>query len=328
MDLESTQNNAVAKLPLLKQGDYEMWKLRIEQYFQVQYYALWDVIENGNSFKLDAKTLFEAIQARFSGNDATKKTQRTLLKQMYDNFNAPSTESLDSIFNSTNEVDTASIHVSAVSILVSTVSSHDNTANLSDAIMYAFLENQPNGSQLVHEDLEQIHKDDLEEMDFKWQLALLSMRARRSPKNQESRPRNQDSSRKTVNVEDTYSKAMVAIDGAGFDWSYMADDEVPNNMALMAFSNSKFNKSEFDLATFKRGLGFTSYNVVAPSPTGLFAPPTIDLSNSGLEYDEDEDDEMVLKSEYVQYKPEQANQPRKVSQNPRNNKTNWNEMST
>nr|GFB69694.1 hypothetical protein [Tanacetum cinerariifolium] len=47
----------------------------------------------------DAKTLFEVIQAKFGGNDATKKTQITLLKQMYENFNAPSTESLDSIFN-------------------------------------------------------------------------------------------------------------------------------------------------------------------------------------------------------------------------------------
>nr|GFB63247.1 hypothetical protein [Tanacetum cinerariifolium] len=33
----------------------------------------------------------------------------------------------------------------------------------------------------------------------------------------------------------------------------------------------------------RTGLGFTSYNVVAPPPTGLFAPPPIDLSNSGLE---------------------------------------------
>nr|GEW25545.1 ribonuclease H-like domain-containing protein [Tanacetum cinerariifolium] len=53
------------------------------------------------------------------------------------------------------------------------------------------------------------------------------------------RPRNQDSSRKTVNVEDTSSKAMVAIDRAGFDWSNMADDEAPTNMALMAFSDSE-----------------------------------------------------------------------------------------
>nr|GEZ77417.1 ribonuclease H-like domain-containing protein [Tanacetum cinerariifolium] len=32
---------------------------------------------------------------------------------------------------------------------------------------------------------------------------------------------------------------MVAIDGVGFDWSYMADDKVPTNMALMAFLDSK-----------------------------------------------------------------------------------------
>nr|GEV30797.1 hypothetical protein [Tanacetum cinerariifolium] len=509
MDLESAQNNVVAKLPLLKQGDYEMWKLRIEQYFQVQDYAIWDVIENGNSFNpvpritanadgtststisglvtteekaqkknnvkarsmllmdllnehlltfsqyKDAKTLLEAIQVRFSGNDATKKTQNTLLKQMYENFNAPSTESLDSIFSrlhkivsqlaildenisqedlnmkflrslpaewnthvvvwrnkldletmsfddlynnfkiveqevkrtvflssssgspnmaflsspsSTNEVDTASIQVSAASTPVSTISSPNNTANL-----------------------KQIHEDDLEEMDLKWQLALLSMRARkyfqrtckkitingsytagydktkvecfnchkmghfakecRSPRSQESRPRNQESSRKTVIVEDTSSKAMVAIDGAGFDWSYMGDDEVPTNMALMAFSDSEVASVEEQLVFYKKnevvfcdqiivlkrdasfresdiialnlqleklkkekesnqikidnfknssksldkliesqitdnsktGLGFTSYNAVAPPPIGLFAPPTIDMSSFGLE---------------------------------------------
>nr|GEU52882.1 hypothetical protein [Tanacetum cinerariifolium] len=115
---------------------------------------------------------------------------------------------------STNEVVTASIQVSAASTPVSTVSAHDNTANLSDATVYDFLASQPNGSQLVHEDLKQIHEDDLEEMDLKWEC--------KSPRSQESRPRNQDNSRKTMIVEDTSSKAMVAIDGASFDWSYMA----------------------------------------------------------------------------------------------------------
>ncbi|GJZ96787.1 hypothetical protein Tco_0669121, partial [Tanacetum coccineum] len=51
-----------------------------------------------NQYK-DAKTLFAAIQTRFGGNEAIKKIQKTLLKQMYENFSAPSTESLDSIFN-------------------------------------------------------------------------------------------------------------------------------------------------------------------------------------------------------------------------------------
>ncbi|GJS67036.1 hypothetical protein Tco_0681600 [Tanacetum coccineum] len=36
---------------------------------------------------MDAKTLFAAIHARFGGNDAIEKTQKTLLKQMYENFN-------------------------------------------------------------------------------------------------------------------------------------------------------------------------------------------------------------------------------------------------
>ncbi|GJR74239.1 hypothetical protein Tco_0086604 [Tanacetum coccineum] len=85
-----------------------------------------------------------------------------------------------------------------------------------------------------------------------------------------------------MKVEDTSSKAMVAIDGAGFDWSYMVEKEFPTNMALMAFSDSEvyndktcsntclksfktlktqydnlrieLNKSKFDLATYKRSL--------------------------------------------------------------------------
>ncbi|GJX24510.1 hypothetical protein Tco_0230806 [Tanacetum coccineum] len=56
MDLETAQTNTTAKLPLFKQGEYDMWKLRIEQYFQVQDYALWDVIKNGNSFKPATQT--------------------------------------------------------------------------------------------------------------------------------------------------------------------------------------------------------------------------------------------------------------------------------
>ncbi|GJR20085.1 hypothetical protein Tco_0968612 [Tanacetum coccineum] len=195
--------------------------------------------------------------------------------------------------NTAYGVSTANTQVNLATTQVSTASTQVSTANLSDDTIYAFLASQPNGSQLVYEDLKQIHKDDIEEMDFKWQLALLSMRTRwecRGPRNQDSRNRNQDSSKRTVNVEETSSKAMVAIDGAGFDWSYMAADEVPTNMALMAFSNSKahndktcsktylksfetlttqlddlrieFNKSEFNLGTYKRGLASVEEQLV------------------------------------------------------------------
>ncbi|GKC67037.1 hypothetical protein Tco_1099635 [Tanacetum coccineum] len=66
------------------------------------------------------------------------------------------------------------------------------------------------------------------------------------------------------------------------------------------------------------------YNAVPPPLTGLFAPPSIDLSNSGLEKfkqpeferygvkvsDCDEDETVMLESLDVQ-KPKQADQPRK-----------------
>ncbi|GJY75768.1 retrovirus-related pol polyprotein from transposon TNT 1-94 [Tanacetum coccineum] len=46
MELENTQNNALAKLPMLKLGEYEMWEIRIKQYFQIQDYALWEVFNH------------------------------------------------------------------------------------------------------------------------------------------------------------------------------------------------------------------------------------------------------------------------------------------
>ncbi|GKE70981.1 hypothetical protein Tco_1529053 [Tanacetum coccineum] len=44
MEVENAQNNALAKLPMLKLGEYEMWEIRIKQYFQIQDYALWENI--------------------------------------------------------------------------------------------------------------------------------------------------------------------------------------------------------------------------------------------------------------------------------------------
>ncbi|GJU09783.1 hypothetical protein Tco_1132179 [Tanacetum coccineum] len=241
----------------------------------------------------------------------------------------------------------------------------DSTANLSDATVYAFLANQSNRSQLVHEDLEQIHEDDLEEIDLKWQLALLSMRARRyyqrtgknitingsdttgydkskveyfkyhkmghfarecrGHRNQENRPRNQDNSRRTVNVEEIASKAMVAIDGGSFDWSYMADEEVPTNLALMAFSDSKeFQQPEFE------GYGFKDNKSVCENSSNEIKKTTDApiIEDWVSDCDEDDSEVMVLKSDNVQHKPEQANQPKKVSQNLRNNRTKWNEIKT
>ncbi|GJY91621.1 hypothetical protein Tco_0506817 [Tanacetum coccineum] len=50
-----------------------------------------------NSYK-DAKTLMQAIENRFGGNAATKKTQKNLLKQQYENFAASSTKVIEQTY--------------------------------------------------------------------------------------------------------------------------------------------------------------------------------------------------------------------------------------
>ncbi|GJV33846.1 putative ribonuclease H-like domain-containing protein [Tanacetum coccineum] len=225
MELENTQNNALAKLPMLKLEEYEMWEIRIETYFKNSgLLLLWEVIENGNSWVpipvttpetgtstatkmnvpstieektckkndyVDAQSMFAAIKARFEGNEATKKTQKALLKQqlqkLFSSFGnlgvVTSPEDLNVKFlrSLPSEWDTHKVKKSAISTAttkVKTASTEISTASFSDATVYAFLSTQSKVLN-VHEDLEQIHDDDLEEMDLKWNIALLSMRVRK-----------------------------------------------------------------------------------------------------------------------------------------------------
>nr|GEU58845.1 hypothetical protein [Tanacetum cinerariifolium] len=147
MDSLSPQVVSAAKLPILNPNEFDLWKMRIEQYFLMTDYSLWEVILNGDSpvptrivegvvqpvapttaeqklprknelkahgtllmalpdkhqlkFKSykDAKTLMEAIEKRFGGNSETKKVQKTLLKQQFENFTGSSSEGLDKIYD-------------------------------------------------------------------------------------------------------------------------------------------------------------------------------------------------------------------------------------
>ncbi|GJW14131.1 hypothetical protein Tco_0018264 [Tanacetum coccineum] len=176
------------------------------------------------------------------------------------------TSSTNGAVNNAHEVSTVSTQVN--------VANSTNINNLSDAVICAFFASQPNSPQLVHEDLQQIHLDDMEEIDLRWQMAMLTMRARRFLKNTGKKltvngnetigfdkskvkcynchkrghfareckaSRNQDnknkeSSRRSVPVEISTSTALVSCDGVGgYDWSDKAD-EGPNYV-LMAFSS-------------------------------------------------------------------------------------------
>ncbi|GJR99583.1 hypothetical protein Tco_0316092 [Tanacetum coccineum] len=186
----------------------------------------------------DAKTMFVAIETQFGGS-------RRLL---FDEIGELITMSIDDLYNNFKIVEQSvkkSVGASSGAqnlAFMTAPSTSISTASFSDNDVYAFMVENPNGSNLLHQDLEQIHEDDLEAMDLKWQLSLLSMREKRecrAPRNKEGQFRNQDNTRKHENNKDTSLKAMLAIDGVGFDWSEMAEEQVQTNMALMAFLDSE-----------------------------------------------------------------------------------------
>nr|GEY91597.1 ribonuclease H-like domain-containing protein [Tanacetum cinerariifolium] len=82
-------------------------------------------------------------------------------------------KSLDDLFNIS-----AADNVSGVGTKLS-ASTLPNVDSLSNAVIYSFFESQYSSPQLDNEDLKQIDVDDLEEIDLKWQMAMLTMRARR-----------------------------------------------------------------------------------------------------------------------------------------------------
>ncbi|GKA64480.1 putative ribonuclease H-like domain-containing protein [Tanacetum coccineum] len=84
--------------------------------------------------------------------------------------------------NSTNEAVNIAHGVSTASTQVN-AANFTNIDNLSDVVICSFFASQPNSPQLAHEDLQQIYLDDIEEMDLRWKMAMLTMRARRFLKN-------------------------------------------------------------------------------------------------------------------------------------------------
>ncbi|GJX74020.1 ribonuclease H-like domain-containing protein [Tanacetum coccineum] len=325
---------AAAKLLVLNPGEFELWKIRIEQYFLMTDYALWKVIVNGdspppkrtvdgveqtyppttaeeklarknelksrdtllmalpnehqlkfNTYKC-AKTLMEAIEKRFEGNKESKKTQKILLKQQYKNFNGSSSKGLYQTYDRLQKL------ISQLEILGETISQEDmnlnsnqaygsnsaNTDSISDVVIYYFFENQSNSLLLNDEELQQIDADDLEEMDLKWQMAMLTMRARRFL-NKTGRKINANGSetigfnksnvecynchkrghfarecraprenkvkepvRRNVTVETTETKALVAQYGLGYDRSDQTE-EGPTNFTLMEYTSSGSSSS-------------------------------------------------------------------------------------
>nr|GFA77290.1 hypothetical protein [Tanacetum cinerariifolium] len=243
----------------------------------------------------------EAIEKRFGGNTETKKVHKTLLKQQFENFYGSSSEGLDQIHDRLHKlVSQLEIHGNLAFILTTPVDS------INDSVSAAFNVSAV-GAKLSASTLPNIDADDLKEMDLKWQMAMLTMRARkflqktgrnlgvngptsmgfdmakvecynchrkchfarecRSPKDSR-RTDVAEPQRRSILVETSTSNALVSQwDGTGSYDWSYQAEEEPTNFALMAFSSSTSNLSS-DYEFCKLQFDVMSYQ------TGLDWPPS------------------------------------------------------
>nr|GEX49322.1 hypothetical protein [Tanacetum cinerariifolium] len=244
--------------------------MRIEQYFLMTDYSLWEVILNARKNELkargtllralpdkhqlkfnthkDAKTLMEAIEKRFGGNTKTKKVQKTLLKQQYKNFTGSSSESLDQIHDRLQKL------ISQLEILGVSLSQED--------INLKFLRSLP--SDWRTHTLIWRNKTDLEEQsldDLFNSLKLYEAEVKSSSSTSTTTQNitfvsssNTDNTNEPVSAAasvfavsakisvspilnvDSLSNAEGTLCKGVYDWSFQAKEE-PTNYALMAFSS-------------------------------------------------------------------------------------------
>nr|GEW64047.1 hypothetical protein [Tanacetum cinerariifolium] len=170
-----------------------------------------------------AKELWESILKTFGGNEATKKTKKNQLKRQYGNFKAEGSKTLEQTFISLQAIVS---HLEFMDVQIE-----------QDNLNQMFL------TSLAPEWLVYIivwrNRDDLDTMSLDDVYNHLKVY---EPKFQKSvgSPRSQDrgkrkSYKKDLKVEEPAPKAMIAINGIGWDYSYMAEeDEASKNHALVA----------------------------------------------------------------------------------------------
>ncbi|GJW09685.1 hypothetical protein Tco_1575512 [Tanacetum coccineum] len=84
MDQDSAHMVAASKVPMLKPGEFELWRMRIEQYIQMIDYALWEVIENGVNAASEEVSTAELVSTAYDHNGIGENTNHANLR--FDNL--------------------------------------------------------------------------------------------------------------------------------------------------------------------------------------------------------------------------------------------------
>ncbi|GKA64033.1 hypothetical protein Tco_0763639 [Tanacetum coccineum] len=170
----------------------------------------------------------EDINQKFLRSLSQEWTMHTIVWR-----NKPEIEtlSLDDLFNNLKAYESEGVNNDSTQGAAGSLKSAEN---LSNAMIYSFFASQLSIPQLDNEDLQQIDPGDLEEMDLRWNIAMLTMRAKRFLKN-------------TGRKLDMTNKERIGFDkskcdGLGYDWSDQAE-EGPTNFALMAYSSTSSSSS-------------------------------------------------------------------------------------
>nr|GEW76084.1 putative ribonuclease H-like domain-containing protein [Tanacetum cinerariifolium] len=265
-----------------------------------------------NSHK-DTKTLMEAIEKRFRGNTKTKKVQKTLLKQQFENFSGSSskvkhsssigTDSHSLAFVSSTPTDSTTdsvssdVNVSAVGAKL-TASTLPNVDSLSNAMamltMRARRFLQKTGRNLGTNGPTSMGFDMNKVECYNCHRNGHFAREYRSSKDSR-RTVVAEPQRRNVPVETSTSNALVSqYDGTRtYDLSYQAEEE-PTNFVLMAFSSSSSNSSSDNEIfwppsnLYDRFVPSGRYHAVPPPVIGIFMPPKPDLVFHTPPFDENE----------------------------------------
>nr|GEV44164.1 reverse transcriptase domain-containing protein [Tanacetum cinerariifolium] len=234
MESLSPQVVAAAKLPILNPNEFDLWKMRIERYFLMTHYSLWEARENllmalpdKHQLKFnihkDAKSLMEATEKRNKA-DLEEQSLDDLFKNLkiYEaEVKGSSTSSHNTqniAFVSSNNTDITNKSVNAVPSEISQKTKRNLGANGTVAI----------GFDMSKVECYNCHRRGNFARDCR------SLRDNR----------NKDTLRRTVPVEVSTSNALVSqCDAVGsYDWSFQADQE-PTNYALMAYASSGSSSS-------------------------------------------------------------------------------------
>ncbi|GJX81590.1 hypothetical protein Tco_0331071 [Tanacetum coccineum] len=202
----------------------------------------------------------EDINQKFLRSLSQEWTMQTIVK----GTSSSTTNSHNVAFLSSSSTNSATraVNIAQGVNTASTQGAADNSTtveNLSDDVIYSFFASQPSIPQLDNEDLQQINPYDLEEMDLRWNIAMLTMRARRFLKNtgrklvmanKERISRNREPIRRTVPVEETTSNALVSqCDGFGYDWKCVKDLKEQNEQLVKDLRTARIS-----VVSYKTGL--------------------------------------------------------------------------